>query len=409
MIHCYRCDCDTQASYQCLKDDLIVYSCPSHVIDEPNSLQIEYNNSFDVALSAMRILVAKKKKLLDLVNKTMKNWKRIKTPHASVKTKNPSNQFILSGFVNLRQIAGQKQDRNHAHMLKLGIRALQKYPVPIIHPEQALDLQGIGRCLLKSLYTIFRNNKVPYKSLKSQDKTPLYPTIPSNILTIKLCIDQRETRNNNFEELATKNNIPYIIRTLSLGDFIFVAEYNESIYVLDVVIERKCSSDLSSSHFSNHLRDQIRRLKSSSCKTKILLIEGKIKFDIVNEMWLLHGIKVVVLSSYKRTMKFLKSFYEHYHRCYGEVTMLERLEKLEVFQEKHRNNDCVGEIFYKQILEFPYIGPRRLGLFVSLYPTMIDFLRCYKEDKELVHQNIVWCGINPSLELAIYGFFGIRR
>ena len=283
MIKCYKCECKNHAVYESIKEDFIVYCCSDHVIDENMSLSIEYNANKEELLKSLKSLIVKKQSLLEFIKKASDEIRKKAKPTVYVQSKHPSNQFIMIGFVGLRQAAGQKQDRNLAHLLKLTIKALQKYPLPILHPDQALALQGIGPSLTKSLHSIFKTNHIKYKNLKKKQITVIENHEYSSFC-IKLYIDQRETRGNNLISLIESLNINYSIKTLALGDYIFVAESSEKAYVLDTIIERKSSNDLNSSHFSNHLRDQVRRLKNCLISNKILLIEGKVNYEILIEM-----------------------------------------------------------------------------------------------------------------------------
>ena len=203
----------------------------------------------------------------------------------SLKSKHPSNQFLMTGFIGLRQAAGQKQNKNLAHILKFAIKGLQKYPIPIIHPEQALDLNGLGPSLLKQIHNLFYSNHIQYKNLKNPSKSSKKNNfIDLSDIKIQLYVDLRETRGNNLTSLIENLQINYSLKTLALGDYIFIAETPEKKIVLDIIIERKSSSDLNSSHFSNHLRDQIRRLKICTIPLKVLLIEGKVNYEILAEM-----------------------------------------------------------------------------------------------------------------------------
>ena len=408
MIKCYRCDCKTLAVYECLKEDFMVYSCMKHVTNEESSIAIEYSSSQYDQLESLKALISTKKDLLSRISKILLNIKAKYKPSVYVKSKNPSNQFLIAGLVTLRQAAGQKQNRNLAHMLKLGIKALQVYPLPILHPEQAMDLQGLGPSLTKSLHSLFHNNYVKYKSLKKAEK-PVVHSIDHNDVNIKLYVDLRETRANNLTSLVENQKIEYTVKTLSLGDYLFVAETINKDYVIDLIIERKSSSDLNSSHFTNHLRDQIRRLKSSSFSRTVLLIEGKANYKIVAEMWLRHKITIMLITSQKRMLMIMKMFQEYFSEKYRTTDSVCELEEFSKFQEKNSNCDTVGDIFYRQLLEFPGMGAKKINLFINLYPTLIDFLRCYKESSTLVHQNLMWCGIGPALETSLYEFFGIKR
>jgi ERCC4-type nuclease len=69
-------------------------------------------------------------------------------------------------------------------------------------------------------------------------------------------------------------------RPLAVGDFAWVLKATvddiTEEFVMDYVIERKAASDFESSHFSNHLRDQVYRLKSAEIDHIYLLIEGAV-------------------------------------------------------------------------------------------------------------------------------------
>lgn len=402
MIRCFRTECQDKVTYECIKEDLVIYSCDLHAIGETKLV-----GTLVTDIESLRSIVSKKQKLLVIATKVLEKLKKYFKTIVSIAPKHPSNQFIMTGLVGLRQVAGQKQNRNMVHILKLGIKALQKYPLPIMHPDQILDLQGIGPSQLKSLHDLFRTNGIRYKNLKNSFK-PLQSEPISSDIIIKLYIDLRETRSNELTTQIEASNIPYSTKTLSLGDYLFVAEGNNKIYTLDVIIERKSSSDLNSSHFSNHLRDQIRRLKACSVPIKVLLIEGKVNYKILTEMWIEHNIRIVALSSQKKTISLLKVLHDYLRHKYKDLSSFSGQEDFESFQKKHGNHNTVGEIFYRQLLEFPGMSVKKLTHFIGLYPTISDFLRSYNESSSLVHQNLQWCGIKNSLETSIYEFFGIK-
>lgn len=412
MIKCYKCTCTSPAAFECLKKDYIVYTCQNHVINEPTSLPIEYNSIQHNQIKSLKTLISTKQTLLNLLGKIIANLKTKWKPVVSLKPKHPSNQFLMAGLVIKRQMAGQKQDRVQAHLFKVAIKGLQEYPLPIIHPEQALDIQGIGPSFTKFIHKLFQDNRVNYKNLKKNEKEKEKKNEyqgQHNDVEVKLYVDVRETRGNNIVSIIEKNQIQFVVKTLALGDYIFVAETINKDYVLDVIIERKTSSDLNSSHFSNHLRDQIRRLKCCKINLKILLVEGKANYEILAEIWLKHGISIILLGSQKKTVKLMGSFQKYFSQKFWNTDGLGELGEFPMFQEQNAVCNNVGEIFYRQLLEFPGMTVKKLNLFVGLYPTMIDFLRSYKENNVLVHQNLLWCGIKAGLELILYKFFGIKH
>lgn len=417
MLKCYRCECKSHAVYECLKEDFIVYTCSTHVINETSSLPIEYNAVHEAQLDSYRQMITRKQRLLKVIlSSTTKLNNR---PLSSVKPQNPSNQFLMTGLISLRSAAGQNQNRNQAHIYKLSIKALQKYPLPIIHPEQALDLQGLGPSSLPALHKMFRKSGIFYKNLKKEaekvkfDKNSETENEELKAL-VKLVVDQRETRGNELVEMFEKVGVQVVVKTLPLGDYLFIVEYGEVSYVIDMIVERKSASDLNSSNFSNHLQDQIRRLKTSSFSLKFLLIEGKSNFKIVSQVSIRHQINIVNVLNTGKMVEFLKQFYEYFKLIYSEtgaktIEKLEKLEKFDEFQKKHSAGETITQIFYRQILEFPGINSKKLSLFISLYPTLIDFLKSYQENKSLVRQNLSWCGIGSSLESSIFEFFGMRK
>ena len=408
MLKCFRCECKNHAVYECLKEDFIVYACNSHVIDESSSLPIEYNSMFEAQLSSYKLMIDKKKQLLALIKSSVSKLEKSNKLMAAVKPANPSNQFLMNGLIKLRSAAGQSQNRNQAHIYKLSIRALQKYPLPIIHPEQATDLQGLGPSSLKSLHKIFRDAGVFYKNLKKENESKPEKKL-NNEIRIKLYVDQRETRGSEVVNLLEKAGVCAGVKTLALGDFVFVAESGDKCFVLDLIVERKSASDLNSSHFSNHLRDQIRRLKTAKAQMKVLLVEGKSNFSIISEVWLRHGIRIVNVANQGKMIDFLKQFFDYFSSQITNFDQLSENENFEEFQKRHLGGETVGQIFYRQILEFPGMTSKKLNLFISLYPTMIDFLQGFQESKALVHQNLAWCGIGSQLESAIFDFFGMKR
>lgn len=408
MLKCFRCECKNHAVYECLKEDFIVYACNSHVIDENTSLPIEYNSMYEAQLTSFNQVIEKKKQLLDLIKASVSKIDKGNKLMSGVKPANPCNQFLMNGLIKLRSAAGQNQNRNQAHIYKLAIRALQKYPLPIIHPEQATDLQGLGPSSLKSLHKIFRDGGVFYKNLKKESEAKT-EKVQNNEIRIRLYVDQRETRGNEIVSLLEKAGINVVVKTLALGDYIFVAESGDKSFVLDLIVERKSANDLNSSHFNNHLRDQIRRLKTAKNSMKMLLVEGKSNFSIISEVWLRHGIRIASVANQNKMVEFFKQFFEYFSAQVSSLDKISENETFEDFQKQHLGGETVGQIFYRQILEFPGMTSKKLNLFISLYPTLTDFLRSFQESKALVRQNLAWCGIGTQVESAIFEFFGMKR
>ncbi|CAG9331376.1 unnamed protein product [Blepharisma stoltei] len=394
-------------------------------------------------------LIVKKVKFLKDIQSLLKTLKETTKTVSNIKSKCPYNQFLLDGFAGLRQDAVRKQNKNMAFCYKKAIKALQRYPLPILHPNQCLQLQGIGNSLLKSVYTIFKSNHKYFKYLKEKEekkkptkepeKIPEKPDIDTfgRILSILdqtillkdleniqyeivLLVDNRENRVVSFLPFLDQFGIKHEERKLGLGDFLWIVKliYRDKSkkvhieeYVLDYIIERKTATDLTSSQISNHLRDQIRRMKAESFLNIFLLIEGKADREIILESSLQHNIKVLQTSTQEETAEMMAFFTREISLNASQLSVenIRGKKAFERFNGKHINSKpYVSDIFQTQMADFPGMNVKKVTLLLSLYPTFAAFLDGLKNKRWITEQNLKWAGIGAKVINDLLSFLGIE-
>lgn len=384
-------------------------------------------------LEKYKELIQSKIRLLEV----LESIPSVKAPkkEPDVKAMNPDNQFLVDAFIKHRQAAASKHNIQLTAAYRKSIQGLQKYPLPIVHPDQALQLQGVGKSLIKSIYSAFIHTHKKFISLKKPTSPPTVPK-PFNFSSFDKIINEidqslyvkdiknirvevlliADTRETDLIRTLIDENILHNVRSLGLGDFLWISSISylkKSVsvhteeFILDFIIERKTQNDLKSSNFSNHLRDQIRRLKTVDIPKKLLLTEGQIHSEILVESQLLHDLNIVHMRNSKSTVKFLSSL----------TTMLSSLVQLKTlhsirklptfahFQGLQKNSITVTEILSKQLREFPGMTAKKLALFTQVYPTPLSIIEGI-EDIASFRENLTWCGVGEKLGQTIFLFFG---
>ncbi|ANB15640.1 Mus81p [Sugiyamaella lignohabitans] len=102
---------------------------------------------------------------------------------------------------------------------------------------------------------------------------------PRGTYEIKLLLDNREVKSSNnrdyFSEQLSSNGIDVEVKTLPVGDVIWVAQHKETHQqvVIDYILERKRLDDLISSIKDGRFSEQKSRLRRSALKNVIYLVE----------------------------------------------------------------------------------------------------------------------------------------
>lgn len=106
---------------------------------------------------------------------------------------------------------------------------------------------------------------------------------------VYLIADNREHRNNPrfksvIEHLVKKEDIRVDIRSLSVGDYIWICrKIDGTEIVMDWVVERKTWDDLQSSIRGGRYDEQKGRLNMAPMKNRVYLIEAQHKGDVACE------------------------------------------------------------------------------------------------------------------------------
>jgi len=284
------------------------------------------------------------------------------------------NQFLVEGLIQERKKAIMQQNKNLVCSLGKAIKSFQKYPLPLLHPKQALDLQGVGNSVCKMLYSFFKANNTRLKPLGRVEK-------PFHSSSLVLLIDSREQLSDSF--FKALKGINYEVRKLSLGDFLWVVKKEGQEYLLDCVIERKTSSDLLNSQFSLHLHDQVRRLKASSFSTPTLLVEGKANLTLVAELQ--SQLRVVKLASQKHSASFLCGLWNTYQ---GNLASLECKFSFQEFQKRYKKLSTVGEVFQQILRNLPGMSYKKVTNLASVYPTFSHLRKEMTQNPQLTKKNL---------------------
>lgn len=390
-------------------------------------------------------LVVKKVKFLKDIESLLLNLRKTQSQTHKIRSKCGKNQFLIEGLVGLRQAAVMKQNKNLAFCFKKAIKALQRYPFPILHPIQCLDLQGIGNSLLKSIYSIFKSNHKKYVFFKPENSAPKEPKKPTENLDfdkfekilaeldqktllkdlvnvnydITLLVDNRENRVKSFLPYLDKFGVKHEERKLGLGDFLWIVKLNYKDkekkvhceeYVLDFIIERKTSSDLTSSHTSNHLRDQIRRMKAENFPYIFLLIEGKGESEILLEVSLQHKIRVIQTNSHEQTAQMIAYFTREISLNVSQysVEIIRHKKVFERFNGKHiSTRPLISDVFKTQLADFPGMSARKVTFLLTLYSTFAALRDALKNKQKAAVKDLKWAGIGIKVINDLITFLGV--
>lgn len=382
------------------------------------------------------ILYRKLVKYLERVKFKKDGIRQVK-PTSITQARVQENQFLMETMIEQRQKASMKYDKKMVFVFNLAIKALKRYPLPIIHPEQTQDLQGVGNQMIRGIYNAFIAAKRNFKNLKKKPEKPKasnlinnhrineflqsiqadcsLSTLTSRIeVKVILLLDNRESLS-----IPDSPSLLYEKRTLALGDMIWIAQLKykhgpETIcqeeYVMDYIIERKKHKDLLSSNFTHHLQDQLLRLQDSEFTKKYLLIEARSleedSIQVYNSISVNTNLNIIYTKQEKQTLELLKNISKKIEIQLEDATLnsVRNRPSFEHFQGKHKKNDSVNEVFMSFIMSFSGIGFDKAKRFVGQYCTFMMLYEEWKNNRDQLIHNMKWCGMGDSLRNSILQF-----
>lgn len=211
---------------------------------------------------------------------------------------------------------------------------------------------------------------------------------------IVLLIDHREKYfegdKSFFYSLLIENNIKVDKRSLNLGDFIFILQdLNTKIeYLTDIIIERKCISDLVSSVYDNRYYDQMNRLLDCPLELPIYLIEGnngsngsnssqiKAVATIKSLISVKNELNIVMTKNANDTVNFLIRIYKMLMKNKQILIDFDKQLKFEVFQNMTKKVavEKYEEIFAIQLKQFKGCSSSIAQYLTKKYETLNSFI-----------------------------------
>lgn len=163
-----------------------------------------------------------------------------------------------------------------------------------------------GNTLCSFLFDHTSENQNEKKGFNTSEKGRIDLQTKSRREDILLLIDAREMKSKNDRTFFERNFPKSRTLNLSVGDFLWIKDK----YIINIIIERKKSSDFISSLSDGRFKEQKKRLKSSGIKNIIYLIEGlKSKESFILNAVLntkLEGFTVIETSDIFETVEYVK-------------------------------------------------------------------------------------------------------
>ncbi|XP_061461817.1 crossover junction endonuclease MUS81 isoform X3 [Rhineura floridana] len=242
-----------------------------------------------------------------------------------------------------------------------------------------------------------------------------------------LCVDFIETtggptsRKQDLVSELQRNNVPFSIRKLHIGDFLWVARESVSSFagqlhaptarelVLDYVVERKRMPDLCGSIIDGRFREQKFRLRQCGISHPIYLVEdsGSVQHLSLPEKTLqqamtntqvVDGFFVKRTRDLRESAAYLTLMTRHLTRLYGSKTLLSctkeeleqerplqpsdgscRLLTFAEFNEGAVKNKAqtVSEVFARQLMQISGISGEKAAAILERYKTPASLLAAY--------------------------------
>ena len=319
--------------------------------------------------------------------------------------------------MDMRQRAGGLHQTQQVGCYNRVIQALRKYPVPIIHPLQAMSLNGVGKNMLSHLFKMFKRKQIAFKYVKLPEKAKHHPA-PDVAKTIKEHESELIKAGKDIDEEAqrliesvpaakTLGNLPYDIewtlvllqdsreredeiklengrtetRNLAVGDFTWVLrlEYShkgllirKEEYMLDYLVERKTSKDLLASNFSTHLNDQLSRMLKCKLPKLYLLLEGNFSCqEVLMSLQNQFGICILQCRSHAETLMWLKTFSAELMQQAPNLDFHQLRERTtyDSFTTMNRRTVQLREVFAEQLRQWPSVPASKVPEVLKVYPT----------------------------------------
>uniref|UniRef100_A0A0N4ZER0 Crossover junction endonuclease MUS81 n=1 Tax=Parastrongyloides trichosuri TaxID=131310 RepID=A0A0N4ZER0_PARTI len=224
-------------------------------------------------------------------------------------------------------------------------------------------------------------NLIPLSQQIDEDnlETSICFANPNDFGEVILICDIREQHGMNKHKSVVdhliKDNVPFELMPLSVGDFLWIWRGGGKEIVLDYVIERKTWDDLKHSIRSKRLEDQKGRLKQCGIKNIVLLAEGKETFDFSLEQCLvsysvIHKFLIHRTDNAADTATFLKVTTERLkERSKNEVFSGPDFNK---YQDKNKKSvsETVRQVFAKQLTVCPQMSIEKALLITQKFPNM---------------------------------------
>lgn len=234
---------------------------------------------------------------------------------------------------------------------------------------------------------------------------------------IVLLIDNREIRSQSerdfFQRRITDNNIHCDVRTLSVGDILWIAKHKKTgkEVTLNYVCERKRLDDLAMSIRDGRFSEQKNRLRKSGLKHVYYLVEEggladverimEMKKSIETSISMVITVSNLYLQRFRRTddtIDWLSSMTEILKKKYSEIRLLviraqtihnqdEYLLILELFREKFDNQ----AIAYESVHTFPVyqasLAKSNMTTVKEMFILMLMLVKGVSLEKAVVIQN----------------------
>eukprot|EP01133_Synstelium_polycarpum_P018034 gene18034-21527_t len=268
------------------------------------------------------------------------------------------------------------------------------------------------------------------EAIKYMVETPI--TGPSvrdtefNVTSVVLLVDNREVKKgedkSNLIRGLARQDIQYELRTLSIGDFAWMARikypedtHNETFEVmLDVIIERKRLADLKESLSDGRYSEQKQRLRKCGISHVLYLVEGNnaIRADIkpsdletaITSTHILDGFQVICTMSEDETVTMLG----HIHQMLATNTMgfLTNM----VFEEFCRRSSSsppmrIRDIFAKSLFAIYGMTQPKINELLKHYETPIDLRMKYDATPLDDQQNMLKEIVGAPLSKLIWQYY----
>nr|XP_060614156.1 crossover junction endonuclease MUS81 isoform X1 [Anolis sagrei ordinatus] len=296
-------------------------------------------------------------------------------------------------------------------------------------------LEGEGEDCLRSDQS--EKEDLPRSSCNEPERELFKPqfTLQPGQFEVVLCVDVIETtggpasRKQELMDELRRRNVPFSVRKLHVGDFLWVARERVSPaaaqeLVLDYVVERKKMPDLCSSIIDGRFREQKFRLRQCGLSHPIYLVEdaGSVEHLSLPEKTLQQAVintQVVDGFFVKRTRDiresaaYLTVMTRYLARLYGARTLLSctkeeldrahppqlnggscRLLTFTEFNESAVKNKAqtVREVFARQLMQISGISGEKAAAILERYPTPASLRDAFAACSSLLAQEQLLSG-----------------